>query len=126
MLLFLCIFSVAFSDCCIYYVIICYHFYMIGGFSLMNPVILSCQTLTEFVRQAQLACHTAFPIVELNREYHSDPAKMRVHILETLSLLLTDCSHPQSCRLRCTCPDHSGAICTRSERTRSYVSVWKR
>lgn len=56
----------------------------------MNPVILSCQTLTEFVRQAQLACHTDFPIVELNREYHSDPAKMRVHILETHSLLPAD------------------------------------
>lgn len=53
----------------------------------MNPMILSCRTLTEYVQQAQITCGTAFPVVELDRQYHVEPAKMREHILETLQQL---------------------------------------
>lgn len=53
----------------------------------INPVILSCKSLTEYVKQAQKKCATAFPIVELNREYHDEPEKMREHILQTLEQL---------------------------------------
>lgn len=50
----------------------------------MNPMILSCQTMTEYVQKAQTVCGTDFPIIELDRRYHADPAKMRTHIIETL------------------------------------------
>lgn len=53
----------------------------------MSAVILSCQTLTEYVQKAQASCHTDYPVVELDRQYHVDPAKMREHILQALSQL---------------------------------------
>lgn len=60
---------------------------MISNNKKMNPIILSCRTLTEYVQQAQITCGTAFPVVELDRQYHVEPAKMREHILETLQQL---------------------------------------
>ena len=56
----------------------------------MNTIILSCTTLLDYVQQAQLTCGTAFPVVELNRQYHVEPSRMREHILETLSKLPSD------------------------------------
>ena len=56
----------------------------------MSTVILSCTTLLEYVHQAQTTCGTAFPVVELDRQYHVEPEKMRNHILETLSQLPSD------------------------------------
>lgn len=56
----------------------------------MNTVILSCTTLLEYVRQAQRTCNTDFPVIELERQYHVEPAKMKEHILQTLSSLPSD------------------------------------
>ena len=53
----------------------------------MNAVILSCTTLMEYVRQAQKVCHTDYPVIELDRQYHVEPEKMREHILQTLEKL---------------------------------------
>ena len=53
----------------------------------MNAVILSCTTLMEYVRQAQNVCHTDYPVIELDRQYHVEPEKMREHILQTLEKL---------------------------------------
>lgn len=51
----------------------------------MNAVILACTTLIEYVEKAQERCGTAYPIVELDRKYHDEPADMRRHILQALS-----------------------------------------
>lgn len=56
----------------------------------MSTVILSCTTLLEYVQQAQKICGTDFPIIELNRQYHIEPSKMKEHILQTLSSLPSD------------------------------------
>ena len=56
----------------------------------MSTVILSCTTLLEYVQQAQKICGTDFPIIELNRQYHIEPSKMKKHILQTLSSLPSD------------------------------------
>lgn len=56
----------------------------------MNTIILSCTTLLEYVHQAQLTCGTDFPVIELDRQYHVEPDKMREHILKTLSKLPDD------------------------------------
>ena len=53
----------------------------------MSTVILSCTTLLEYVEQAQRTCRTSFPVIELDRSYHVDPAQMRKHILNVLSEL---------------------------------------
>lgn len=51
----------------------------------MHTIILSCTTLLEYVQQAQKICGTSFPVIELDRQYHVEPSKMRTCILETLS-----------------------------------------
>lgn len=56
----------------------------------MSTVILSCTTLLEYVQQAQKKCHTSFPVLELDRQYHTEPSKMREHILHTLDSLSAD------------------------------------
>ena len=56
----------------------------------MSTVILSCTTLLEYVQLAQKACKTNFPVIELDRQYHVEPAKMREHILQTLFSLSSD------------------------------------
>ena len=56
----------------------------------MSTVILSCTTLLEYVRQAQKTCNTDFPVVELDRQYHTEPSKMREHILHTIAGLPID------------------------------------
>ena len=56
----------------------------------MSTVILSCTTLLEYVQQAQKTCNTDFPIIELNRQYHIEPSKMKEDILQTLSSLPSD------------------------------------
>ena len=54
---------------------------------LMSTIILSCTTLLEYVKQAQKTCGTSFPVIELDRSYHVEPAQMRKHILNVLSEL---------------------------------------
>ena len=56
----------------------------------MSTVIFSCTTLLEYVQQAQNICNTDFPIIELNRQYHIEPSKMKGHILQALSSLPSD------------------------------------
>lgn len=56
----------------------------------MNTIILSCTTLLEYVQQAQETCKTQFPVIELDRQYHTEPEKMREHILHTLAGLSPD------------------------------------
>lgn len=56
----------------------------------MSTVIFSCTTLLEYVQQAQNICDTDFPIIELNRQYHIEPSKMKGHILQALSSLPSD------------------------------------
>ena len=51
----------------------------------MNAVILSCTTLLDYVQIAQKTCKTNFPVIELDRQYHVEPSKMRKHILHTLA-----------------------------------------
>lgn len=53
----------------------------------MNTVILSCSTLLAYVQQAQKICKTDFPVIELDRQYHTEPSKMREHILHTIDSL---------------------------------------
>ena len=50
----------------------------------MSTVILSCSTLTDYVQAAQQTCHTDFPVVYLDRNYHEEPARMREQILQTI------------------------------------------
>lgn len=50
----------------------------------MNTVILSCSTLSDYVRAAQQTCHTDYPIILLDRSYHAEPSRMREHILQTI------------------------------------------
>ena len=56
----------------------------------MSTVIFSCTTLLEYIQQAQNICNTDFPIIELNRQYHIEPSKMKEDILQTLSSLPSD------------------------------------
>ena len=53
----------------------------------MNAVILSCTTLTDYVHAAQKACHTNYPVVWLDRQYHVEPQQMREQILAALRAL---------------------------------------
>ena len=53
----------------------------------MNAVILSCTTLLKYVQIAQKTCKTDFPVIELDRQYHTEPSKMREHILHTIAEL---------------------------------------
>lgn len=53
----------------------------------MNAVVLSCESLEVYVRAAQQAAGTDYPVVWLNRKYHDEPSVMRSHILETLAAL---------------------------------------
>jgi len=53
----------------------------------MSTVILSCQSLEIYVAAAQEAAGTAYPVIWLQQKYHEDPARMRMHILETLAAL---------------------------------------
>ena len=53
----------------------------------MNAVILACTTLADYVRAAQQACSTDYPVVLLDRNYHVEPTKMREHILATIGKL---------------------------------------
>lgn len=53
----------------------------------MSSVILACSTLRKAVQHAQELSKTNYPVYELDRAYHDDPAQMRQHILETLAAL---------------------------------------
>lgn len=50
----------------------------------MNAVILSCSTLSDYVRAAQQTCQTDFPVIFLDRNFHVEPSRMREHILQTI------------------------------------------
>ncbi len=53
----------------------------------MKAVILSCSTLSDYVKAAQEVCGTDFPVLLLDRRYHVEPAQMREHIIEALDSL---------------------------------------
>lgn len=53
----------------------------------MSSVILACSTLRKAVQRAQELSKTNYPVYELDRAYHEDPAKMRRHILDMLAAL---------------------------------------
>ena len=58
----------------------------------MNAVILSCTTLTDYVRAAQEKYGTDYPVVFADRNFHVEPSEMREHILEVLAL-----AHGEAC-----------------------------
>ena len=43
----------------------------------MNAVILTCSSLTSHVDAAQKKMNTHFPVMEMDRRYHDNPAYMR-------------------------------------------------
>ena len=53
----------------------------------MNAMILACSSLTPFVQKAQERCGTSWPITELDRSDHGEPATMQRHILERIAAL---------------------------------------
>lgn len=50
----------------------------------MNAVIVSCSSLTEFVDLAQRNMGTSYPVVIVDRQYHSEPSEMKERIRETI------------------------------------------
>ena len=46
----------------------------------MNACILTCSSLTEFVRAAQQSQGTALPVYEVDRKLHAEPGEMRTAI----------------------------------------------
>ncbi len=50
----------------------------------MNAVILTCSSLTSHVDAAQKKMNTHFPVMEMDRKYHDNPAYMRKIIIEQL------------------------------------------
>ena len=55
-----------------------------------STVIVACENLKDYVRAAQEACHTDFPVVLLDRSFHIRPAHMRDHVIERLGELPED------------------------------------
>ena len=51
----------------------------------MQPVILTCRSLEEYVVQAQNNMGTAFPVIALDKRYHMEPKDMREQILSAIS-----------------------------------------
>lgn len=52
-----------------------------------NTVIAACSSMLLHVEAAQKKMGTDFPVAVLDREYHSDPAKMRELVMKTLESL---------------------------------------
>ena len=53
----------------------------------MQPVILTCSSLEEYVVQAQNNMGTAFPVIALDKRYHMEPKDMREQILSAIEEL---------------------------------------
>lgn len=53
----------------------------------MQPVILTCRSLEEYVVQAQNNMGTAFPVIALDKRYHMEPKDMREQILSAIEEL---------------------------------------
>ena len=51
-----------------------------GMVASMNAVILTCSSLTPFVEAAQAAMGTALSMVEVDRNFHSEPAQMKAEL----------------------------------------------
>lgn len=56
-----------------------------------HTVILACTSLLLHVEAAQERMATRFPVVELDRRFHTEPKQMRSHILKALDDLHADC-----------------------------------
>ena len=54
------------------------------------PVILTCSSLAEYVKHAQVNMGTAWPVVELDKRYHVEPKDMRDRILDAIGDLSKD------------------------------------
>lgn len=55
-----------------------------GMVASMNAVILTCSSLTPFVEAAQASQGTALPVVEVDRNYHAEPARMKEKLAEII------------------------------------------
>lgn len=55
-----------------------------------HTVILTCSSMKLHVEAAQTKMHTQFPVIELDRRFHAEPAQMRKHILKALKALPSD------------------------------------
>ena len=53
----------------------------------MSECVLTCSSLTPFVREAQARCGTAYPVFELDRNDHGEPQTMRKRALERIAAL---------------------------------------
>lgn len=56
----------------------------------MNAIILTCSSLTPFVRAAQTREHTSWDVVEINRDLHAEPSIMKKEILRIIESLPAD------------------------------------
>ena len=50
----------------------------------MNPVVLTCSSLREFLEHAQYNMKTAYPVVMIDREYHAEPNDMKIRLAEII------------------------------------------
>ena len=50
----------------------------------MNPIILSCSSLREFVDLAQENAGTSYPVTEVDRNFHAEPGEMKNKLAEMI------------------------------------------
>ena len=53
----------------------------------MNATILTCSSLTPFVRAAQAHENTHWDVMEVNRDLHSEPATMKKELARLIESL---------------------------------------
>lgn len=58
-----------------------------GDIDRNNTIVLACSSMLLHVAAAQEKMGTDFEVIELDRDLHSEPEKMRLHIIETLNRL---------------------------------------
>ena len=49
-----------------------------------NRVVLGCSSMEAYIAAAQKAADTDYPVVLIDRSYHSEPPKMREQLLTAL------------------------------------------
>lgn len=53
----------------------------------MNPIILTCSNVTDYVRAAQKKLNTSYPVQELDKELHDKPERMREEVIRAVNSL---------------------------------------
>jgi len=53
----------------------------------MSTVILACSTLQEYVDAAQKKMQTAYPVVLLDKKYHTEPRDMRQQVIQAMEAM---------------------------------------